>query len=91
MGFVFLILWEAMESLIGGAEYIEVLIREHPLIFLSILIWSLVWKALALWKSAQLSHQWWFIAILLLNTLGIVEILYLFFVGRNYSVKIEEK
>jgi len=43
-----------------------------------LLIWSLTWKALALWKSARKNQKLWFIAILLINTLGFLEILYLF-------------
>lgn len=41
-------------------------------------IWSLFWKGLALWHSAQRKDTWWFIALLLINTLGILEIIYLF-------------
>jgi len=41
-----------------------------------ILIWSFVWKGLALWKSARKTQLAWFIIILIVNTLGILEILY---------------
>lgn len=47
-------------------------------LFVILMIWSLVWKGLALWKSAQLGKKWWFVALLLVNTLGILEMLYLF-------------
>ncbi|MEM4271580.1 MAG: DUF5652 family protein [Candidatus Pacearchaeota archaeon] len=47
-----------------------------------IIIWSLVWKGLALWKSARLSQPIWFVLILVLNTLGILEILYIFIFSR---------
>lgn len=43
-----------------------------------ILIWSLFWKAMALWKSARLNQPIWFIIMLLINTFGILEILYVF-------------
>jgi len=43
-----------------------------------ILVWSLVWKGLALWKSARKSHIVWFIVLLVVNTIGILEILYIF-------------
>lgn len=45
---------------------------------LLVVLWSLVWKGLALWRSAKRGDMWWFIAFLLLNTLGILEIIYLF-------------
>lgn len=47
-------------------------------LFIVLMIWSLVWKGLALWKSAQLGKKWWFVALLLINTLGVLEILYIF-------------
>lgn len=47
------------------------------LVLLAIL-WSLLWKGLALWRAAKRGDMWWFIAFLVLNTLGILEIIYLF-------------
>jgi hypothetical protein len=41
-------------------------------------IWTLPWKGVALWKAAQRKSVWWFIALLIINTLGILEILYIF-------------
>jgi len=41
-------------------------------------VWSLAWKGVALWKSAKKEHKVWFIAMLILNTAGILEILYIF-------------
>ena len=55
------------------------------------IIWTLVWKGLALWRSAELRQKWWFISILFINTLGILEIIYLFFVAKNYKVEIVEE
>jgi len=43
-----------------------------------IIIWSLAWKGVAMWAAAKHSQKNWFIAILILNTLGILEIIYLF-------------
>ena len=45
---------------------------------LIVLVWSLVWKGLALWKSARRGENIWFIVLLLVNTLGILEILYIY-------------
>lgn len=51
-----------------------------PLILLAVL-WSVVWKGLALWHSARRGQYWWFVILLVVNTLGILEIIYLFFVA----------
>jgi hypothetical protein len=42
------------------------------------LLWSLPWKGVALWKAARNSQKGWYIALLILQTLGILEILYIF-------------
>jgi len=44
--------------------------------------WSLFWKGLALWKSARRGENWWFIILLVVNTIGLLEILYLFVFSR---------
>lgn len=49
-----------------------------PSVFVAVILWSLVWKGLALWHSARRGEGWWFIALLLINTIGILEIIYLF-------------
>ena len=41
-------------------------------------IWALVWKGLALWKAAGNKSKGWFIALLLINTLGIMDLIYYF-------------
>mgnify|MGYP003393885173 CR=1 FL=1 len=53
-----------------------------PAFFSVLILWSLLWKGLALWHAARQKHMWWFVAILLINTLGILEIAYLFFVAK---------
>lgn len=41
-------------------------------------IWSLFWKGIALWRSSQFKQKNWFVVMLVLNTIGILEIVYLF-------------
>ena len=43
-----------------------------------LILWTLPWKGVALWKAAGNKHLGWFIAIFLLNTLAILEIIYIF-------------
>lgn len=48
------------------------------IITLIFVVWELVWKGLALWHAAKNGQLWWFVALLLIHTLGILEIIYLF-------------
>jgi hypothetical protein len=50
--------------------------------FILVLVWSLFWKGFALWYAAKRHEQWWFIALLVINTMGILEIVYIFFVAK---------
>lgn len=53
-----------------------------PSLFIIFMVWALFWKGLALWHSARRAQPWWFIALLLINTLGILEIIYLFGIAK---------
>ena len=53
-----------------------------PFILLMI-VWTLYWKFHALWYAAKHDHKWWFIALLVINTIGILEILYLKVFSKN--------
>jgi len=53
------------------------------LIFLLLTIWALIWKGIALWKSAQNNQRNWFIALLIINTFGILEIIYIFYFAKR--------
>lgn len=46
-------------------------------------LWSLVWKALALYKAGTLRHKGWFTALFFINTLGILEILYVAYFSKT--------
>ena len=45
-----------------------------------LVLWSVVWKGLALWRAAKRGEKIWFVVFLLVNTAGILEIVYLFFI-----------
>jgi len=49
---------------------------------LAVVLWTLPWKAAALWKSARRGEKWWFFFLLIMNTLGLLEILYIFVFSR---------
>ena len=53
----------------------------HPYLLLGVIIvlciWSLAWKGVALWYAAKHKQKAWFVTLLVVNTVGILEILYL--------------
>ncbi len=44
-------------------------------------LWTLPWKGYALWRAARIGDTWWFVALLVLNTLAILDIVYIFLVA----------
>ena len=53
------------------------------IVFMIAMVWSLIWKGLALWKSARFGQKGWFVALLILNTVGILDILYLYVFSKK--------
>lgn len=53
------------------------------LLLIVLVVWSLIWKGIGLWFAARNYQKAWFIAILVLNTAGILEIIYLLFFRRD--------
>jgi methionyl-tRNA synthetase len=45
-------------------------------------IWEAVWKAIALWRAGNDRNLLWFVLMFVLNTLGILEIIYIFGISR---------
>ena len=75
-----------LEQIENNLLAIQAFFEANPALLVAILIWSLFWKGFALWKAAQLSQKVWFVIILIANTFGILEIIYLYFVARKYTV-----
>lgn len=60
------------------------------------IFWALPWKGVALWKAARNNHLKWFIALLIINTMAVLEIIYIFGFSkkprtRTSSVRGEKK
>ena len=52
-------------------------------ILILITLWVLFWKGYALWTASKNNHKGWFVAILILNTGGILDIIYLFWIAKK--------
>lgn len=47
------------------------------------MLWTLPWKGYALWTSANKKHRKWFIALIILNTFGVLDIFYIFYIAKK--------
>lgn len=64
--------WFINEALLGPVFGFVVLLT----------LWAAFWKGLALWHAARREQPWWFVIILVVNTAGVLEIVYLFFIAK---------
>lgn len=46
-------------------------------------IWTIMWKGYSVWTAVKHGHKGWFIALLLLNTIGILDMIYIFKVVKK--------
>lgn len=57
-------------------------LASYPAVAILFLVWMILWKGLGLWKAARNKHLTWFVIILVVNTVGLLEIAYIFFLNR---------
>ncbi|MFE4952119.1 DUF5652 family protein [Leifsonia sp. NPDC056665] len=53
------------------------------ILVVAVVAWSLAWKGASLWRAARNGSKPWFVALLLSNTLGLLDAVYLFGVDRR--------
>ncbi len=70
-------------------EKLQALANSHPYLLALALVWMMVWKGLALWRAVERQEKGWFIVMLVVNTLGLLEIIYLFFVAKPKKSELE--
>lgn len=64
---------------------------QYQWIILGVILWTLPWKGVALWKAARNNHKQWFVTLLVFNTMAILEIIYIFVFSRGETVDEQEK
>ncbi len=68
-----------MEQIIIDSQWVWVIVI--------IGLWTLPWKGMALWRAANQKEKWWFIILLITNTVAILEILYIFIFSKEEERK----
>ena len=58
-------------------------ILASPFFLVAVTLWVLPWKAVALWRAARRGEKKWFVALLVLNTFAILEIIYIFVFSKR--------
>lgn len=53
------------------------------LVLLLLTLWTIPWKVYSVWLAVKNNHKKWFVALLILNTVAILEIFYIFWVAKK--------
>ncbi|MEO8762279.1 MAG: DUF5652 family protein [Bacteroidia bacterium] len=61
----------------NATQNIGELIKMLMPLIIFLVIWEGVWKLIAMWKAGRNNHLAWFICIALINTVGILPIVYI--------------
>ena len=54
-----------------------------------LVLWSLVWKGLAMWKAARNNQRWWFSIMVPIQTIGILEIVYILYFQEDKNKEVD--
>ncbi len=69
--------------------YMGLLFGNNLIILAVIIIWVLPWKIYSLWLAARRGEKKWFVALLILNTFAILDIIYIFYIAKKSWKDIE--
>ncbi len=74
----------------------ETIFGFNTALFFILVVWSAVWKGISLWKSGRNNQLAWFILLFIINTVGILEIIYLAFFQKpkpeaRVQISVEQK
>lgn len=56
------------------------------LVIILIMAWTLPWKIAALWRASKHNDKVWFVVLLVVNTLAVLDILYIYVFSRRKSL-----
>ena len=61
----------------------ETFLQNNIWLFVVIILWVLPWKGYALWTASRNANKRWFLALLILNTFAILDIIYIFYFAKK--------
>jgi len=66
-------------------------ITQYPWIIYAIIAWTLPWKGIALWRAAKNNDKAWFIILFLVNTLAMLDIIYIVFFSKEKKEEVKNE
>lgn len=63
---------------------IDSFLTGNPVVVFIVLLWTIALKGIASWRAARSGQRNWFIVILVISSLGILELVYLFKFSKKH-------
>lgn len=57
--------------------------KGNKLLVILAIVWTLLWKVYSVWTASKKNDKKWFVALVILNTLGILDMIYVFGVAKK--------
>ena len=74
----------------GISSNVALFAGAFSIIIILLIVWSFIWKGIALWKCGRNNQLGWYIVLLIINTAGILEILYILFFQKNKNQPVNQ-
>jgi hypothetical protein len=65
-------------------------LKDNFVFIVLIAAWTLPWKAVALWRAVGRREKVWFVVFLIVNTLAVLEIIYIFIITKKSPKQYED-
>ncbi|MCX6755271.1 MAG: DUF5652 family protein [Candidatus Nomurabacteria bacterium] len=56
--------------------------------FVAVILWTLAWKCYSSWLASKNNDKRWFVALVVLNTAGILDMIYVFWVLKKTNTDV---
>jgi hypothetical protein len=56
---------------------------ENKIIFILLMVWTMIWKGLSLWRAGRKNDMVWFVVLFLVSTVGILDIVYFYHISKR--------
>ena len=50
-----------------------------------LVIWTIIWKGIGRWRAGRNDHKIWFVIMFIINSVGIIPIIYLIFIDKFFK------
>ena len=70
--------------------HVNTFVYQNGWLILILALWTIPWKVYAAWLACKRNQKIWFVVLLIVNTVGILEIFYIFKIAHKSWEEVRE-